>query len=69
MDWKEIRQKAKEELEGYCRVCQVCDGRYCSGEVPGMGGTGAGSSFRANIKALENYMIKWTMGVARWKNT
>lgn len=57
MDWKEIRQKAKERLEGYCRVCQVCDGRYCAGEVPGMGGIGTGFSFRSNIKALEKYMI------------
>lgn len=57
MDLKEIRKKAKEMLEGYCRVCQVCDGRVCAGEVPGMGGIGTGSSFRANLKALEKYRV------------
>lgn len=57
MDWKEVRQKAKEMMEGYCRVCPVCDGRACAGEVPGMGGIGTGASFRANLKALEKYRL------------
>ncbi|GAW91311.1 alpha-hydroxy-acid oxidizing protein, partial [Calderihabitans maritimus] len=35
-----------------CRVCPVCDGRACAGEVPGIGGTGTGSSFAANLEAL-----------------
>jgi hypothetical protein len=35
---KEIRQTARERMKGYCRVCPVCDGRACAGEVPGMGG-------------------------------
>ncbi len=39
-------------MQGHCRVCPQCDGRACSGEVPGMGGLGTGSSFRANIEAL-----------------
>ncbi len=36
----------------YCRVCPVCNGKACSGEVPGMGGLGTGSSFTNNMKAL-----------------
>jgi 4-hydroxymandelate oxidase len=40
-------------MKGYCRVCPVCDGRACVGEVPGMGGLGTGSAFRANLQALE----------------
>ncbi|MFZ5652012.1 MAG: alpha-hydroxy-acid oxidizing protein [Bacillota bacterium] len=57
MNWKEVRQKAKEQMEGYCRVCPVCDGRACAGEVPGMGGIGTGASFKANLKALEKYRV------------
>jgi len=57
MDWKELRRKAKENLEGYCRVCPVCNGRACAGEVPGMGGIGSGASFRANLQALERYRV------------
>jgi isopentenyl diphosphate isomerase/L-lactate dehydrogenase-like FMN-dependent dehydrogenase len=49
---KEIRNKTRELAKGSCRVCPVCDGRVCSGEVPGMGGTGSGVSFRNNVSAL-----------------
>lgn len=57
MNWKEVRQNAKGRLEGFCRVCPVCDGRACAGEVPGMGGIGTGASFKANLKALEKYRV------------
>ena len=49
---KEVRAKARELMKGYCRVCPVCDGRACAGEVPGMGGLGTGSAFKANVRAL-----------------
>ena len=47
-----IRKLARERMKGYCRVCPVCDGRACVGEVPGMGGLGTGSAFAANLEAL-----------------
>ncbi|MEG6551298.1 alpha-hydroxy-acid oxidizing protein, partial [Desulfocurvibacter africanus] len=49
---KEVRASARELMKGFCRVCPVCDGRVCAGEVPGMGGLGTGASFRANVQAL-----------------
>lgn len=55
MDLATVKKNAKERLQGYCRVCPVCDGRVCSGEVPGMGGAGTGSGFRANIESLAKY--------------
>ncbi len=39
-------------MDGFCRVCRVCDGRSCAGEVPGMGGIGTGAAFQDNIQAL-----------------
>ncbi|MEW5772294.1 MAG: alpha-hydroxy-acid oxidizing protein [Thermodesulfobacteriota bacterium] len=48
----DFRETARERMKGFCRVCPVCDGRACAGEVPGMGGLGTGSSFRANVEAL-----------------
>lgn len=57
VNYKELREVAREKLKGYCRVCPVCDGRACAGEVPGMGGTGTGSSFRANVEALARYRL------------
>ncbi len=60
MDIKTIREKAREGLKGFCRVCHCCDGKACAGEVPGMGGLGTGSSFRANIEALQRIRFRMT---------
>jgi isopentenyl diphosphate isomerase/L-lactate dehydrogenase-like FMN-dependent dehydrogenase len=49
---KEVREKAREQMKGYCRVCPVCNGKACAGEVPGMGGLGTGTSFKNNLDAL-----------------
>ncbi len=51
-DFKDIRAKARELMQGFCKVCPVCDGRACAGEVPGMGGLGTGQSFKNNVEAL-----------------
>ncbi len=56
---KAIRENARELMKGYCRVCPVCDGRVCAGEVPGMGGRGTGSAFKENIAALAE--VKFNM--------
>ena len=52
MEWSEMRAKAKEEFHGSCRLCPVCNGVACAGEVPGMGGVGTGAGFRNNVSAL-----------------
>lgn len=49
---KDIRTAARENMKGYCRVCPICDGRACAGEVPGMGGLNTASTFRNNVSAL-----------------
>lgn len=51
---KTIHDNARKLMKGFCRVCPRCDGRACSGEVPGMGGLGTGGSFRANLEALDS---------------
>jgi len=50
---KDVRERARELMHGFCRVCVECNGRACVGEVPGMGGLGSGASFRNNIEALK----------------
>ncbi|WP_299982553.1 alpha-hydroxy-acid oxidizing protein [Desulfobacula sp.] len=50
---QEIYETAKDLMKGYCRVCKECNGNACVGEVPGMGGLGTASSFKANINALK----------------
>ncbi len=49
---KDVRKKARELMTGYCKVCPICNGKACAGEVPGMGGLGTGSSFMHNVSAL-----------------
>jgi isopentenyl diphosphate isomerase/L-lactate dehydrogenase-like FMN-dependent dehydrogenase len=49
---KEVLDNARKLMKGYCRVCPVCDGRACAGEVPGMGGLGTAAAFKANLEAL-----------------
>lgn len=50
---KDIQDKARELMVSACKVCPVCNGKICAGQVPGMGGLGTGSSFKNNIKALD----------------
>jgi len=57
MELAELRKKAREGMKGYCRVCPVCDGRACAGEVPGMGGAGSGAGFTANLTALAKWRL------------
>lgn len=57
MNWQEVKTIAREKLKPYCRVCPVCNGVACAGEVPGMGGVGTGSSFKANIEALNKIKL------------
>lgn len=57
MDYKEMLKKAKENLNGSCRVCPSCNGVVCAGEVPGMGGKGTGAAFKENFEALNAYKL------------
>lgn len=50
-------KKARELYNGTCRVCKVCNGVTCAGEVPGVGGKGTGDSFKENVKALNDIKI------------
>ena len=54
MNVREIKERARES-RGSCRVCRVCDGRACAGEVPGIGGLLSGSSFQNNVETLAMY--------------
>lgn len=57
MDFNTLKCTAREKFKGSCRVCPVCNGVVCSGEVPGMGALGTGASFHNNMKALASYRL------------
>ena len=54
----EVRENAKKRFAGTCKVCKICNGIACAGEVPGMGGAGTGQSFINNIEALKKIKLK-----------
>lgn len=57
MNMREIREAARGPMKDFCKLCPVCDGRACAGQVPGMGGAITGSSFQANYEALRDTRI------------
>jgi 4-hydroxymandelate oxidase len=58
---QEIYTNARKLMKGFCRVCKECDGKACVGEVPGMGGLGTGSSFKANVTALAQFKFNMSL--------
>jgi len=65
MDLTGAREKAQERMKGVCAVYKVCDGhadRLCQGikygKPLGMGGIGKGTTFAANIEALDRLHLK-----------
>jgi len=45
MTYDEVLENARKVMAPKCRVCKVCNGIACRGEIPGVGGRGAGRSF------------------------
>lgn len=57
MNYSEVLKNARENLNGSCKVCAVCNGKACAGQVPGMGGKGTGDAFTVNVEALAKRKI------------
>ena len=57
MTYQEIIDKARAVMGPNCRVCPVCDGRACRGEIPGLGGIGSGSSFTVCRPYLDSIKV------------
>lgn len=57
MNYKDVLKNARENLNGSCKVCPVCNGKACAGQVPGMGGKGTGEAFTVNVEALASYKL------------
>lgn len=52
MTLQEVYSKARERMKGFCVICPECNGKYCAGKVPGMGGCGSGFSFQHSYQVL-----------------
>ena len=58
MDMGTLRKLGKEKFGTACRVCRICDGTACAGEIPGMGGVSTGRSFINNLSALSSVKLR-----------
>lgn len=56
MDYKKLLENAKKNIKT-CRVCPLCNGKVCRGEIPGVGGKGTGSGFIRNYDKLRDIKI------------
>jgi len=57
MNLKEVRDNARIKMKKVCAVCRECNGVWCRGMVPGMGGAGDGSSMQRNYDKLKEVRI------------
>ena len=57
MEYREILENARKTMAPNCRVCRECNGIACSGEIPGTGGKGTGSSFTHSYEYLASIKI------------
>lgn len=52
-----VWENARKIMAPNCRVCPVCDGKACRGEIPGVGAMGDGSSWTACVEFLKRVKL------------
>ncbi|MHC1719881.1 MAG: alpha-hydroxy-acid oxidizing protein [Clostridiaceae bacterium] len=58
MDYKEVLENARNMMMPNCRVCNICNGIACKGEIPGVGAKGNGSSFTGCVEFLNSIKLR-----------
>ena len=56
MDYEEVLANARKKSRK-CKVCPVCNGLACRGQIPGPGGKGNGKSFMESLEYLSKIDI------------
>ena len=57
MNYQEILESARKNMNGNCKACPVCNGEACRGVLPGPGGLGSGDAFVRSFKKLEEVKV------------
>ncbi len=57
MNLVEVKNNAREKMKGVCAICRECNGVWCRGMVPGMGGAGNGSTMQRNYNKLNEIRL------------
>ena len=59
LNYDDLRKRARQNFNGTCAACPVCNGEQCISGVPGMGGIGNANVFKENWKYLQNKKIRF----------
>lgn len=51
-------EEGRSNMMGFCKICPICNGKACAGQIPGMGGTETGQSFINNVQALQGIQVR-----------
>lgn len=57
MDLNSVLDNARKKFNGKCVICRECNGVWCRGMVPGMGGAGDGSTMQRNYQKLKELRV------------
>ena len=57
MSYAELAVAARGNIGPFCKACPVCDGRACSGVMPGPGDKGVGHVAEKNWRAWQGLSV------------
>lgn len=57
MNYQEILENAKSNMDGFCLACKECNGIACKTKIPGPGAKGTGEVFHRNWQKLQEIKI------------
>ncbi len=57
MNYGELLKNAKENMNGNCKACKVCNGEACRGVMPGPGGKATGDGFVRSYLKLQQIKV------------
>lgn len=57
MNYTEVILTARQTIGTHCKVCPICNGKACSGMIPGPGGKGTGAGFTHSYNQLRKIKL------------
>ncbi|MGI5838578.1 MAG: alpha-hydroxy-acid oxidizing protein [bacterium] len=57
MNYAEILKNARENMNGNCKACRICNGEACRGVMPGPGGKATGDGFTRAYQKLQEIKV------------
>lgn len=57
MNYAELLKNARENMNGNCKACKICNGEACRGVMPGPGGKATGDGFVRSYNKLQQIKV------------